>query len=547
MSTDSAAPPKQRMAMGRWIVTVGGYTLGSRVLGFIRDILIAWSIGTGPVADAFFVALRVPNFMRTLFAEGAFNAAFVPQFAGTYERDGAAAARTVAEEALALLLAALLFVVVAAQIAMPWLMYVLAPGFIDDPAKFDLTVTLTRITFPSLLFISLAALLGGVLNSLYRFAAAAAAPILLNLCLIIAILTLGRITETPGHALAIGVAVAGVVQFVWLVVACSRAGMGLRLHWPKLTPSVRRLLKVIGPAALGAGVAQVNLLVSVIIASLLPEGAVSYLYYADRLNQVPIGVVGVAVGTALLPLLSRQIRANDENAASHSQNRAIEVAVFLALPAAVALIVSAHPIMRVLFERGAFDARATSAAAGALMAYAAGLPAFILVKVLAPGYFARQDTRTPVIIAVVCVALNVVLNLSLMHVLGHIGLALSLSIAGWLNVLLLARGLHRRGHFRADARLKRRLLAIGGASALMAAVLYGLGVVLVDALSGSQSMRVGGLVGLVLGGFVVYVGSARLFGAFTVRELASSLRRCDGGTGHARKNGAGSLDPPASA
>lgn len=513
--------------MGRWIVTVGGYTLGSRVVGFVRDILIAWSIGTGPVADAFFVALRIPNFMRALFAEGAFNAAFVPQFAGALERDGLASARDVAEEALALLLTALLFVVVAAQIAMPWLMYVLAPGFADDPAKFDLTVTLTRITFPYLLFISLAALLGGVLNSLYRFAAAAAAPILLNLCLIVALLTLGRITETPGHALAYGVAIAGVAQFIWLVVACSRVGMGLRLRWPRLTPSVRQLLKVIGPAALGAGVAQVNLFVSVIIASLLPDGAVSYLYYADRLNQVPIGVVGVAVGTALLPLLSRQIRANEEKAATHSQNRAIEIALFLALPAAVALIVSAEPIMRVLFERGAFDAGATSAAAGALMAYAVGLPAFVLIKVLVPGYFARADTRTPVKIAAICVALNVVLNFSLMHSLGHIGLALSLSISGWLNVVLLARGLHRRGHFHADERLKKRLVAIMGASALMAGVLFGLGVVLDFALAGSQSMRVIGLIVLVFGGLAAYVGIARLFGAFKVRELITSLRRRD--------------------
>ena len=517
------------MAMGRWIVTVGGYTLGSRVVGFVRDILIAWTIGTGPVADAFFVALRIPNFMRALFAEGAFNAAFVPHFAGALERDGMAAARDVAEEALALLLTALLFVVVAAQIAMPWLMYVLAPGFADDPVKFDLTVTLTRITFPYLLFISLAALLGGVLNSLYRFAAAAAAPILLNLCLIVALLTIGKITETPGHALAIGVAVAGVVQFVWLIVACSRVGMGLRLRRPRLTPSVRKLLKVIGPAALGAGVAQVNLFVSVIIASLLPDGAVSYLYYADRLNQVPIGVVGVAVGTALLPLLSRQIRSNEAAAASHSQNRAIEIAFFLALPAAVALIVSAEPIMRVLFERGAFDAGATSAAAGALMAYAAGLPAFVLIKVLAPGFFARGDTRTPVIIAIICVALNVGLNLALMHVLGHIGLALSLSIAGWLNVILLGRGLHRRGHFRVDARLKKRLIAITGASALMAVVLFVLGMALDSALSGSQSMRVVGLAALVLGGLVAYVGTARLFGAFKARELISALRRRDEG------------------
>ncbi|MGD9539269.1 MAG: murein biosynthesis integral membrane protein MurJ [Alphaproteobacteria bacterium] len=510
---------------------MGGYTLGSRVLGFIRDILIAWSIGTGPVADAFFVALRVPNFMRTLFAEGAFNVAFVPQFAGTLEREGRAAAREVAEDALAVLLVVVLAFVVAAQIAMPWLMYVLAPGFASDPAKFDLTVTLTQLTFPYLLFISLASLLSGILNSLYRFAAAAATPMLLNVCMIVAIVAFGRMTETPGHALAYAVSAAGIVQFVWLSIACWRAGMALRLRLPRLTPRVRRLLKVIGPAALGAGVAQVNLLISVIIASLLPGGAVSYLYYADRINQVPIGVVGIAVGTALLPLLSRQIRAHQEEAAVASQNRAIEVALFLTLPAAVGLIVAAGPIIHVLFERGAFGPEATEAAAAALMAYAAGLPAFVLVKVLTPGYFAREDTKTPVKIAALCVGLNIVLNFALMHVLGHVGLALSLSVAGWLNVVLLGLGLHRRRHLAPDRRLKRRLIAIAGASAVMAGALYGLQYGLGDALSdGHLALRAGALAALVLGGLVAYIAAARLGGAFTLRELRRSLRRSDTAT-----------------
>jgi putative peptidoglycan lipid II flippase len=519
------------MAMGRWIVTVGGYTLASRLLGFVRDILIAASLGTGPVADAFFVALRVPNFMRTLFAEGAFNVAFVPQFASMLERDGLAAARRLAEEVLTVLLVALLAVVIAAQVAMPWLMYALAPGFADEPAKFDLTITLTRLTFPYLMFISLAALLGGILNSLYRFAAAAATPILLNLCLIVAILTLGRITETPGHALAYGVSFAGAVQFVWLVIACRRAGIELRLRWPRLTPSVRRLLVVIAPAALGAGVAQVNLLVSVIIASLLPGGAVSYLYYADRLNQVPIGVIGVAVGTALLPLLSRQIRANELVAAHYSQNRALEIALFLTLPAATALVVAAHPIIATLFERGAFGPEASEAAANALMAYAAGLPAFVLIKVLTPGFFARQDTRTPVLIAVFCVVLNVALNFALMQVLGHVGLALSLSVASWLNVALLARTLNRRGHFGPDQRLKRRVPAILGASALMAGTLFGLERAFGAAFAGGEAARIPALAALVVAGLLVYLGAARLLRAFSVAELRAALRRADAPAG----------------
>ena len=399
------------MALARWAATVGGYTMGSRVLGFLRDILIASVLGAGPVADAFFVAFKLPNFLRRLFAEGAFNAAFVPLFAGVLERDGRAAAKSFAEDVLTVLLWTLLVLVIAAQIVMPWLMHVLAPGFADEPGKLDLTVQLTRLTFPYILLISLVSLLGGVLNSLYRFAAVAATPILLNLCLIGALLGLSHWTETPGHALAIGVTVGGIVQFVWLIVAASRAGMSLRLRWPRLTPGVKRLLILAAPAALGAGVAQINLVVDIIIASLLPPGSVSFLYYADRVNQLPLGVVGVAVGTALLPLLSRQLRAGEVEEAVGSLNRAIEMALLLAVPAAVALIVIAGPVIAVLFERGAFGVDESSATAGALIAYAAGLPAFVLIKVLAPGYFARQDTRTPVRIAILCLTVNVVLNL----------------------------------------------------------------------------------------------------------------------------------------
>ena len=400
------------MALARWAATVGGYTMGSRVLGFLRDILIASVLGAGPVADAFFVAFKLPNFLRRLFAEGAFNAAFVPLFAGTLERDGREAAKSFAEDVLTVLLWTLLVLVIAAQIVMPWLMHALAPGFADEPGKLDLTVQLTRLTFPYILLISLVSLLGGVLNSLYRFAAVAATPILLNLCLIGALLGLARWTETPGHALAVGVTVGGIVQFAWLIVASRRAGMSLRLRWPRLTPGVKRLLILAAPAALGAGVAQINLVVDIIIASLLPPGSVSYLYYADRVNQLPLGVVGVAVGTALLPLLSRQLRAGETDDAANSLNRAIEMALLLAIPAAVALVVIASPVIAVLFERGAFGVAESDATAGALIAYAAGLPAFVLIKVLVPGYFARQDTRTPVRIAVLCLVVNVALNLA---------------------------------------------------------------------------------------------------------------------------------------
>jgi len=515
------------MALARWAATVGGYTMGSRILGFLRDILIASVLGAGPVADAFFVAFKLPNFLRRLFAEGAFNAAFVPLFAGTLERDGRAAAKSFAEDVLTVLLWTLLVFVIAAQIAMPWLMHVLAPGFADEPGKLELTVQLTRLTFPYILLISLVSLLGGVLNSLYRFAAVAATPILLNLCLIGALLGLARWTETPGHALAVGVTAGGIVQFVWLIVAAWRAGMSLRLRRPRLTPGVKRLLILAAPAALGAGVAQINLVVDIIIASLLPPGSISYLYYADRVNQLPLGVVGVAVGTALLPLLSRQLRAGETDEAANSLNRAIEMALLLAVPAAVALVVIASPVIAVLFERGAFGVTESDATAGALIAYAAGLPAFVLIKVLAPGYFARQDTRTPVRIAVLCLVVNVGLNLALMGPLAHVGIALATTLAGWLNVGLLAAGLARRGFLKPDRRLRRRLPRMIAASAGMAGVLWALAFALEMALQ-TASLRIGALAALVAAGLVTYGALAIVSGVVSVGELRVLVARRQG-------------------
>ncbi len=417
------------MALLRSVATVGGYTMLSRLTGFARDMLIAALVGAGPVADAFFVAFKLPNFFRRLFAEGAFNAAFVPLFAGRLAAEGEQGARDFAEDVLAVMVVTLLVFVTALQVAMPWLMFAFAPGFSDDPAKFDLAVTLTRLAFPYLLFISLVSFFGGMLNSLGKFAAAAATPILLNLVLIGALIGLVPFVPTPGHALAWGVAAAGAAQFAWLAIALDRSGFRLRLRWPRLTPGVKRLFKLILPGALGAGVVQVNLMLDVVIASLLPTGSISFLYYADRVNQLPLGVIGVAVGTALLPILARHIRLGEEREAAHQLNRAIEVALLMTLPAAAALIALASPIVTVLFERGAFDAKEAAATAGALVAFASGLPAYVLIKVLAPGFFAREDTRTPVRIAILCVVVNFALNviLGLLSPLAHVGIATATS------------------------------------------------------------------------------------------------------------------------
>ncbi len=513
------------MALIRYAATVGGLTMVSRVLGFARDILIAQALGAGMVADAFFVAFKLPNFFRRLFAEGAFNAGFVPIFAERLEVEGRASARAFAEESLAVLLTALLAFVFAVQAAMPWVMYLFAPGFADDPIKFDLTVALTRLTFPYLLFISLVSLMGGVLNGLHRFAAVAATPILLNLCLIGGLMVLGRYTETPGHGLAWGVSLGGVVQLVWLAFECRRAGMPLRLPRPRLNANVKALLKRMMPAALGAGAVQVNLVVDVILASLLPAGSVSYLFYADRLNQLPLGVVGVAVGTALLPVLSRQLAAGDQAGAQASQNRAIEAALLLTLPAAAALMVLAEPLVRVLFERGAFGDFEARATALALLAYALGLPAYVLVKVLTPAFFARKDTGTPVRIAMVALIANVALNLALMIPFKHAGLALATALSAWLNTGLLALTLKRRGLLVIDARLEARLPRMMAASLVLAGALWLAGRGLAAPLPEALSARVVVLAVLVVGGLVLYAVAAHLLGAARLGELKGLVRR----------------------
>lgn len=517
------------MALLRSIATVGGMTLISRVLGFARDVLVAAALGAGPVADAFFVAFKFPNLFRRLFAEGAFSLAFVPLYAGKAEVEGEAAARSFAEQTLAILLWSLLGLVVAVELAMPWILAAFVPGFLDQPGKFDLTVELTRITFPYILFISLVSLLGGVLNSLHKFAAAAFTPALLNLCLIAAVVGLTPLLPTAGHALAWGVAGAGVVQFVWLFVAAGRAGVWLRLRRPALTPEVRTLMKRMVPVAVGAGIYQLNLVADMVLASLLPSGSISYLFYADRVNQLPLGVVGVAVGTALLPLLSRQLRAGRTEEALYNQNRAIEFAFLLTLPAAVALAVAADPIVRVLFQRGAFGPDQAAATAGALAAFALGLPAYVLVKALSPGFYAREDTKTPVKVAALCMALNVAFNLVLMWPFKHVGIAIGTVLSAWINAAALAYLLRKRGHLVLDERLRGRLPRTLAASLGMGLALWGAMIALAPWLAAGEAKRAVALAALVAVGMAVFAVLAHVTGAARLADLKTLARSRDKG------------------
>jgi putative peptidoglycan lipid II flippase len=515
------------MALLRPFAVVGGWTLASRVLGFVRDILIASFLGAGVVTDAFVVAFRFPNLFRRLVAEGAFTAAFVPLFSRRLEGEGREKALNFAAEALSVLVAALFLFTVAAEIAMPALMYGLAPGFADEPEKFALAVELTRVTFPYLLCMAVVALLGGMLNAVYRFASAAAAPLLLNLVLIGVLLTFGG-DDGLGIFLSAGVSTAGLAQVVWLVLVCRRAGLAVRLSWPRLTPEVRRFLVLFTPGAVGAGVVQLNLLIGTIIASFLPTGAIAYLYYADRVYQLPLGVVGIALGTALLPLLSRQIEAGETAAAAASLNRAIEGSMLLTLPAAAALVAIPWEIVTVLFEHGRFAAEDAARTAAALSAFALGLPAYVLIKVLAPAFFARQDTTTPVKFAALSVAANIAFSLALVVPLGHVGIALATALAAWLNAALLALGLRKRGALALDARSRRRLSRTVLATLAMAVALllaaWALGPLFAGALAG----RALGLFLLVAGGLVVYGALAHLFGAADLRDLRGLFRKAPG-------------------
>ena len=512
------------MSFVRSIATVGGFTLLSRVTGLMREMMIAHYLGAGMVADAFFVAFRFPNLFRSLFAEGALNAAFVPLFSGRLTEGGKAQAVLFAERAISVLGLALLIFVIAVELVMPWAMMGLAPGFGDVPGKLELATDLSRICFPYLLFISLTALQAGVLNSVGRFAAAAGTPILLNVVAMAGMLVLTPYTETPAHALAWGTFASGVAQFSWLVFSCRKAGVGLRPVRPAISPEVKLLAKRIVPGAVGAGVYQVNLVINTMIASTVADGAVSYLNYADRVNQLPLGVVGIAIGTALLPLLSRQIKEGQTQAAQDSQNRALEFGLLLTVPAAAALLAIALPVVALLFQRGSFGAEASVETAYALQAFALGLPAYVLVKVLTPAFFAREDTATPVRVAAVTMGINVVINLALIGSLRHVGMALSTAVAAWCNVVILAFILHRRGYFAVDARLRQRVPRIVLSGGTMGCLLYLAQLTLWrPALSTLYQLALVG--GFVIVGIAVFAATAHLSGAAKLGELRAMMRK----------------------
>jgi putative peptidoglycan lipid II flippase len=516
------------MKLYRGFATVGAMTILSRVLGFVRDVLIAAVLGTSFVADAFFVAFRIPNMFRRLFAEGAFDAAFIPLFAGRLHADGSDAARVFAGHALTGLMVLLVVFTVLGEIAMPWLMLLLAPGFRNDPEKFALAVLLARIALPYLVCMSLVALYTGVLNSLGRFAIAAFTPSLLNVVLITALLGLAATGNTDkGHAsvaLAWGVAISGLLQIIVVAFAAARFGMSIPLERPRLTPDMRRLMALAAPGIMAGGISQLTGLISIIIAT-LQDRVVSWLYYAERIVQLPLGVIGVAVGVVLLPDLSHKLRSGDPDAVIVSENRALEFALLLTLPAAVALVLAATPIIRVLFEHGAFTSADTDATSKMLAVLALGLPAYVIIKVLHPSFFAREDTKTPMTFAAISMAANVVLAFALFELIGGTGIAIAAMLSGWINVALLVAALKRRGEFALDGTFRRSLLGILLATACMGLAVFVMARLLDPYFTASHSalIQVAALVALVASGLLVYAGCAEAFGAAKFSELIRNL------------------------
>jgi putative peptidoglycan lipid II flippase len=469
------------MGLFRSTLTVGGFTMFSRVLGFVRDMVFAYYFKPGPATDAFFVAFKIPNFMRRLFAEGAFSQAFVPVLSEYKALRSPQEVRAFVGDVTGTLGGVLGVVTLLAVVGSPALVMLFAPGFIGSGTKFALTAEMLRITFPYLLFISLTAMAGGILNSYGRFAVPAATPVWLNVCLITAAVASAGRFEPPIMALAWGVLLAGLVQFAFQIPFLGRLGFLVRPRWGWAHEGVRRVLKLMLPAIFGSSVAQINLLVDTIIASFLVSGSVTWLYYSDRLMEFPLGVFGIALGTVILPHLSRNHAEQDPESFARTLDWSLRWVLLIGLPAALGLILLAGPILSTLFffRHGAFTAEDVQMARLSLMAYGLGLPAFMLVKVLAPGFYARQNTRTPVRIGVVAMLTNMALNLAFVVPMAkagipgpHAGLALATSLATFVNAALLFRGLRRDGSYRAAPGWAGFILRVGAANALMALLLW---------------------------------------------------------------------------
>ena len=521
------------MSLVKKFVTVGGATLGSRFFGFARETLMAAALGTGPMADAFYAAFRFPNLFRRLFAEGAFNAAFVPLFAKEIEAGGKDAAKRFSEEVFGVLFTVLLLITIVMELAMPLIVRtIIAPGFAPGTEKYDVTIKLAVVMFPYLMCMSLTAMLSGMLNSLHHYFAAAVAPIFLNVAMIAALgfgLYTGADPLATAWYLSWGVLIAGLLQMAVLYAGVRHAGMSITFRRPRMTPNVKRLLVLALPAAVTGGITQINQIIGQMIAS-TKDGAIAALQYADRIYQLPLGVVGVAVGVVLLPELSRALRAGHLKEASGIQNRSLEFVLFLTLPAAAAIWVLSDEIIRVVYEHGAFNTSMTATVAGIIAIYGLGLPGFVMIKALNPGFFAREDTRTPMRFTMVSVGVNCALALSLFPFFAERGIAAAEVTSGWISTLLLSTTLYRRGHLEIERAFVTRVVRLLIAAAVMAAALEYASIHAAPYISPRSGLfeEVLAVLALIALAMIVYFGVAFTIGGASLGMISRNIKR--GGT-----------------
>lgn len=517
----------------RSVGTIGGLTAVSRVFGFVRDMLLARVLGAGLAADAWQLAFTLPNTFRRLFAEGAFSVAFVPMYTRRLHAEdggGEAAADAFANDVLSVFLWVLLGFSAICMIAMPGIVWLLAREYQGVPGKFELSVLLSRVTFPYLALVSLVAMLSGLLNARSKFAPGAFAPVLLNVVMIGGILV-GREMRGEGgddtivaSALAVSLALAGVAQLAYMAWATRRAGVRLKITRPRLSPEVKRLGMLILPATFGAGIYQISQLVDTFFATSLPQGSLTLLKMADRLNQMPLGIFGIALGTAILPMLARHIQSGNAREAQRLQTNAVEIAMLLCLPCVAALAICAQAFTTGIFQGGKMTLADTQLMGNIVIALVAGLPAYVLIKVFQPAFFSREDTRTPVYVAAFALAVNIALNFYVVPRYGITGLAAATAITAWLNVISLYTILQLRGWFRMSGKLASRIARQLAATSVMAGALTWLAPRLEPMWSGGTLARVGSLSGLVLVGAVAFFGAAYLFGALD-KDLLAQLRR----------------------
>ena len=456
------------------ISIVGSLTFLSRILGYFRDLLIARVIGAGLISDCFFVAFKLPNLFRRILGEGAMNAAFIPVVSGVRTKSGKKSADAFFSNIFSFLLVALLAFVLILEIFMPLIITLIAPGFSDNPEKFNHSINLTRLTFPFVLFICLTSLMGAYLNTLGKFASMAVTPIILNLSLIFTLLIFFKSENLflISSTLSFVVSIAGIIQVIWMYYNIRRNKSKLSINFSflktfKSDKEITKFFKLLLPAILGNGAYQINLLIDMILASTLPDGSISFLYYADRVNQLPLGVLGIAIGTALLPVLSSQVKKNQKKKAEKSISKAIKFGILFSIPAFFGLLIFSENIISFLFFRGAFEYKDVQATSSALIALCFGLPAFIMIKILVIPFFANEDTKTPIKISLFCMSINLILNLILIREFLHVGLAISTSVSAWINFILLFYILNKNLNYSFDISIFKVFLKVSLASLTM--------------------------------------------------------------------------------